>query len=71
MPQHIVSAAAASSRDQELSTLKSQWQALDAVPAVRHQQLHVIDADLLSRMGPRLPQGIAQLCSAIAVSGPR
>jgi iron complex transport system substrate-binding protein len=71
MPQHIVSAAQASSRDQELSTLKSQWQALGTVPAVRLQQLHVIDADLLSRMGPRLPQGIAQLCSAIAVSGSR
>jgi iron complex transport system substrate-binding protein len=71
LPQHIVSAAAASSRDEELLKLKAQWQALDAVPAVRHQQLHVIDADLLSRMGPRLPQGITQLCSAIAVSGPR
>jgi iron complex transport system substrate-binding protein len=55
------------------------WANWPDVPAVRDGQLHLIDADLLSRPGPRILDGIERLCddldaarrqAGIARSGP-
>jgi iron complex transport system substrate-binding protein len=41
------------------------WAGLGSVPAVRHGQLFVLDGDLISRAGPRLLEGVAQLCAVM------
>jgi len=39
------------------------WRAWDGLKAVRHGQLYLIDPDLIVRQGPRLIQGIEQICT--------
>ncbi|MEO7387635.1 MAG: cobalamin-binding protein [Gammaproteobacteria bacterium] len=41
------------------------WRSWNGVPAVARGRLHVIDPDLMSVPGPRLLQGITQLCGAL------
>jgi iron complex transport system substrate-binding protein len=67
-PSLIITAAPTSLRNTEQQRLRAQWQPLRSVPAVQKLQLHVLDADLLNRMGPRLQQGVAQLCKVIAAA---
>ncbi len=38
------------------------WDAFDGLKAVRHEQLYLVDPDLIVRQGPRLVQGIEQIC---------
>jgi len=41
------------------------WRSWDGVPAVRNNRLHVLDPDLMSVPGPRLLEGIRQLCAVL------
>jgi iron complex transport system substrate-binding protein len=42
-----------------------EWRRWQTVPAVRDSRLYGIDADLLSRPGPRILDGIEQLCGVL------
>ena len=42
------------------------WQDWETVPAVRDDRIYVVDADLLSRPGPRLLDGVLQVCEYLA-----
>jgi len=42
------------------------WRRWKDLPAVRHGNLFVVDANLLHRAGPRFADGVAQLCAALA-----
>jgi len=42
------------------------WRRWKALPAVKHGNLFVVDANLLHRAGPRFADGVAQLCAALA-----
>jgi iron complex transport system substrate-binding protein len=41
------------------------WRRWPDLPAGRAGRLHVVDADLLHRAGPRFVDGVAQLCAAV------
>ncbi|WP_026182785.1 cobalamin-binding protein [Leeia oryzae] len=41
------------------------WKAWPSIMAVKHQQLVTLPKDLLTRMGPRLADGVAALCQAV------
>lgn len=41
------------------------WRRWSELPAVRNGKLHVVDADLLHRPGPRFIDGVEALCAAI------
>ncbi len=45
---------------------RERWQAWPRIAAVQQQMLFNINPDLLDRAGPRLVEGVAQLCTAIA-----
>ena len=45
--------------------LQERWGRFPRLEAVRKGQVHAIDAALLTRMGPRLPQAAAQVCARI------
>jgi iron complex transport system substrate-binding protein len=45
--------------------IAANWASMPFVPAVRNGNIQFIDPDLITRAGPRLPKGIAQLCEAI------
>ena len=42
------------------------WSRWKDLPAVKHGNLFVVDANLLHRAGPRFADGVAQLCAALA-----
>jgi iron complex transport system substrate-binding protein len=42
------------------------WKRWKDLPAVKHGNLFVVDANLLHRAGPRFVDGVAQLCAALA-----
>ena len=42
------------------------WRRWKDLPAVKHGNLFVVDANLLHRAGPRFADGVAQLCAALA-----
>ena len=42
------------------------WRRWKDLPAVKHDNLFVVDANLLHRAGPRFADGVAQLCAALA-----
>jgi iron complex transport system substrate-binding protein len=44
------------------------WKAWPELPAVRRDNLFVVDADRLHRAGPRFVEGMAQLCAALEVA---
>jgi iron complex transport system substrate-binding protein len=52
----------------ESGTALNTWKKLPQMQAVQHQQLHTIDAALLTRMGPRFVQAATQLCHTIALA---
>ncbi len=58
-PQLIVSAPG------ELADVQAQWAPFKQVSAVRQHRIVGLDADLLTRMGPRFIDGAEQLCAAI------
>ena len=41
------------------------WRALEAVPAVRERKLYFVDPDLLLGQGPRLAEGMKELCERL------
>lgn len=41
------------------------WQRWPGIPAVADRRLHVVDANLLHRPGPRFAEGVAQLCAVL------
>ncbi|HVO89274.1 MAG TPA: ABC transporter substrate-binding protein, partial [Casimicrobiaceae bacterium] len=41
------------------------WRQWDGLPAVRYDNLYVVDANLLHRPGPRFAEGVEQLCTAL------
>lgn len=46
--------------------LRRQWQTFARLPAVKNQAFVRVDADLLHRPTPRLVEGVAALCTAVA-----
>ncbi len=46
--------------------LRRQWQRFASLPAVRNRAFVRVDADLLHRPTPRLVEGVAELCKAVA-----
>lgn len=58
-PEIIISAGI------DAKTLRAQWHRWTMVAAVRNRELGTVDADLLHRPGPRVVEGVAQLCAAI------
>jgi iron complex transport system substrate-binding protein len=58
-PQLIVTSTSA------LRDVQAQWAPFKQVSAVRQQRIVGLDADLLTRMGPRFVDGAEQLCAAI------
>jgi iron complex transport system substrate-binding protein len=44
------------------------WRRWKDLPAVKHGNLFVVDANLLHRAGPRFADGVAQLCAALALA---
>jgi iron complex transport system substrate-binding protein len=49
----------------ERETSRRDWQRWTAMPAVANGEIHDIDADLVSRPGPRLVSGAEQVCRLI------
>ena len=47
------------------------WKKFPHIAAVRHKQLHKVDAALLTRMGPRFVQASNSLCKTIALARPK
>lgn len=45
------------------------WQQWDELPAVRNGRLYSVHPDLVSRSGPRIVDGAAAVCAAIAANG--
>jgi iron complex transport system substrate-binding protein len=65
-PQAIVTAAAGATRpDRPLPGL-ARWQSWPQLAAVRAGNLFVLNGDLINRPTPRLAEGAAQLCAALA-----
>ncbi len=46
--------------------MRRQWQRFASLPAVKNQAFVRVDADLLHRPTPRLIEGVAELCRAVA-----
>jgi iron complex transport system substrate-binding protein len=46
--------------------LRRQWQRFGSLPAVKNQAFARVDADRLHRPTPRLIEGVAELCAAVA-----
>jgi len=63
-PQVIMASAPLPGRRPELAF----WQDWQTIPAVRNEQIFVVDADLLSRPGPRLLEGARQVCEYLAAA---
>jgi iron complex transport system substrate-binding protein len=45
------------------------WQQWDELPAVRDGRLYSVHPDLVSRSGPRIVEGAAAVCAAVAANG--
>jgi iron complex transport system substrate-binding protein len=46
-------------------TWKNNWQNWSQLPAVKNEHLYGVDPDLISRPGPRIIDGAAQVCAAL------
>lgn len=66
-PQAIVSAQSPPSRA-AADALREQWSAWTSVPAVRAENLFVVDADLIHRPAARILDAITAMCSALDVA---
>jgi iron complex transport system substrate-binding protein len=51
--------------DQQRAQALSYWSRFENVPAVRAGRIHVIDGDIVSRLGPRLPTGIRTIARCL------
>jgi ABC-type Fe3+-hydroxamate transport system substrate-binding protein len=60
-PDVILAATAGAVRPEWLDA----WNAWPQVPAVKHGNLYVVDADKLHRAGPRFVDGMEQLCATL------
>ncbi len=47
---------------------RSVWEPWQEMSAVRNQRLYPVDADFVSRAGPRMIDGVAQICAALAAA---
>lgn len=63
-PSVILASAPLPGRQPELAF----WRDWQGVPAVRDDRIYVIDADLLSRPGPRMLDGAVQVCEYLAAA---
>lgn len=45
--------------------IKQQWQQWQSIPAIKNQQFYTVNADFVSRPGPRILHGVKQICQAI------
>jgi iron complex transport system substrate-binding protein len=61
-PPVIIASSPLRGREPELGF----WRDWQTVPAVRDERIYVVDADLLSRPGPRLLDGARQVCEYLA-----
>jgi iron complex transport system substrate-binding protein len=61
-PQVILSA---SGEGGSLAALRAHWGRWPTLAATRRGAFHALDADLVTRPGPRLPEGAAALCAAL------
>lgn len=61
-PQVILSA---SGEGGSVAALKARWGKWPKLAATRRGAFHALDADLVTRPGPRLPEGAAALCAAL------
>lgn len=70
-PEAILTASqGATTSDRPLPAL-AYWRAWPQLPAVAHGNLFAIDGDLLTRPGPRIAQGAAQLCEDLDLARSR
>jgi iron complex transport system substrate-binding protein len=46
--------------------VRASWRQFATLPAVRNQAFVRVDADRLHRPAPRLVEGVAELCAAVA-----
>lgn len=53
------------SRHEDVAAIRQWWSRFVQVPAVANAALFEIDGDLLARAGPRMLDGVAQLCEAL------
>lgn len=53
------------SSDRQLRQALAYWQRFANVPAVANRRIYVIDGDLVSRPGPRLPEGIGLIAKCL------
>lgn len=51
--------------EENAADIRAYWSRLASTPAARHGALYPIDADRLARAGPRLLDGIEQVCSLL------
>ncbi len=62
-PDAIITSAKSAQQNREW---RKNWRRWPQLSAVAHDNLYLVSADLLQRQGPRILQGIEQLCEAIA-----
>ena len=61
-PEVILSAAGEGG---SLASLRARWGRWPGLTATRRDAFHALDADLVTRPGPRLPEGAAALCAVL------
>jgi len=61
-PQVILSAAGEGG---SVAALRKRWGRWPALSATKHGAFYALDADLVARPGPRLPEGAAAVCKAL------
>jgi len=64
-PEVIIEPAMAQSATESRGQALSYWRRFTNVPAVRDERIYVIDGDLVSRLGPRLPAGIEAIAKCL------
>ena len=53
------------SPDEQLRQALAYWRRFTNVPAVVNSRIYVIDGDIVSRLGPRLPEGIETIAKCL------
>lgn len=64
-PEVIIEPAMAQDATESRGQALSYWRRFTNVPAVRDERICVIDGDLVSRLGPRLPAGIEAIAKCL------
>ncbi len=57
-PEVIIHSAMSPDLSQQRDSALTYWSRYPDLPAVRNRKIHVLEADTISRLGPRLPQGL-------------